>query len=200
MGPGPNVRGSGVQTLGGQWGATAFEVQGFMDHCIQGTCLHQAVAWISGSAPVASSRCLDMTRSSQLPRFFLFPLCQGSRHIFPPSFCQTQVSADRSAESAQCWRIQSRDAHTELRAGSQVEKKLQTRSGVGKRSGNTCCALGASCGLFTLRDARSFSELTSKIPPLSSMLNFDVDVKNMTARHQCENHVTHAKVFCWGRE
>ncbi len=42
-------------------------------------------------------------------------------------------------------------------------------------------------GVFTLSDARSFSGLTSKIPPLSSMLNFDTDVKNSTARHQCEN-------------
>ncbi len=30
--------------------------------------------------------------------------------------------------------------------------------------------------------------LTSKIPPLGSMLHFDADVKNKTtARHQCEN-------------
>ena len=42
-------------------------------------------------------------------------------------------------------------------------------------------------GVFTLSDARSFSELTSKIPPLGSMLNFDADVKKTTARHQCEN-------------
>ncbi len=42
-------------------------------------------------------------------------------------------------------------------------------------------------GVFTLGDARSFSGLTSKIPPLVSTLNFDDDVKNPTARHQCEN-------------
>ncbi len=41
--------------------------------------------------------------------------------------------------------------------------------------------------VFTSRDARSFSALTSKLPPLGSMLNFDADVKKMTARHQCEN-------------
>ncbi len=32
-------------------------------------------------------------------------------------------------------------------------------------------------GVFTLNDAPSFSELTSKTPPLGSMLNFDADVK-----------------------
>ncbi len=32
--------------------------------------------------------------------------------------------------------------------------------------------------VFTLSDARSFSRLTSKFPPLGSMLNFDADVKN----------------------
>ncbi len=42
-------------------------------------------------------------------------------------------------------------------------------------------------GVFTLSDAQSFYELTSKIPPLGSMLNFDADVKTTTARHQCEN-------------
>ena len=31
--------------------------------------------------------------------------------------------------------------------------------------------------VFTLGDTRSFSGLTSKIPPLDSMLNFDADVK-----------------------
>ncbi len=41
--------------------------------------------------------------------------------------------------------------------------------------------------VFTLGDARSFSGLTSKIPPLGSMLNFDGDVKKTTARHHCEN-------------
>ncbi len=35
-----------------------------------------------------------------------------------------------------------------------------------------------SLGVFTLGDARSFSGLMSKIPPLGSMLNFDTDVKN----------------------
>ncbi len=45
-------------------------------------------------------------------------------------------------------------------------------------------------GVFTLGDAQSFSELTSTIPPQGSMLNFDADVKNMTARHQCENRQT----------
>ncbi len=44
---------------------------------------------------------------------------------------------------------------------------------------------GAS-GVFTSRDTWSFSGLTSKMPPLGSMLNFDADVKKMTARHQCE--------------
>ncbi len=34
---------------------------------------------------------------------------------------------------------------------------------------------------------RGFFRLTSEIPPLCSMLNFDADVKNTTARHQCEN-------------
>ncbi len=38
-------------------------------------------------------------------------------------------------------------------------------------------------GVFTLGDARSFSGLTSKIPPLGSVLNFDADVKKTTARH-----------------
>ncbi len=42
-------------------------------------------------------------------------------------------------------------------------------------------------GVLTLGDARSFSGLTSKIPPLGSMINFDADVKNTTVRHQCEN-------------
>ncbi len=37
--------------------------------------------------------------------------------------------------------------------------------------------------VFTLGDARSFFALTSKIPPLGSMLNFDADVKKSTARH-----------------
>ena len=44
--------------------------------------------------------------------------------------------------------------------------------------------------VFTLGDARSFSGLTSKIPPLGSMLNFDADVKKTTAHHQCENPCT----------
>ncbi len=41
--------------------------------------------------------------------------------------------------------------------------------------------------VFKSDDAWSFSGLTPKIPPLGSMLNFDADVKNMTARHQYEN-------------
>ncbi len=45
---------------------------------------------------------------------------------------------------------------------------------------------GARQGVFALGDARSFSALTSKIPPLGSMQNFDADVKKTTARHQCE--------------
>ncbi len=32
-------------------------------------------------------------------------------------------------------------------------------------------------GVFTLGDAQSFSGLTSKLPPLGAMLNFDADVK-----------------------
>ncbi len=42
-------------------------------------------------------------------------------------------------------------------------------------------------GVFTLGDSQSFLGLTSKIPPLRSMLNFDADVKTTLARHQCEN-------------
>ncbi len=42
-------------------------------------------------------------------------------------------------------------------------------------------------GVFRLGDARSFLGLTSKLLPFGSMLNFDADVKNMNARHQCEN-------------
>ncbi len=45
-------------------------------------------------------------------------------------------------------------------------------------------------GVSTLGNAQSFFGLTSKIPPLASMLNFDADVKKATARHQCENHLT----------
>ncbi len=41
--------------------------------------------------------------------------------------------------------------------------------------------------VFTLSDARSFSGLTSKMTPLGPMLNFDADVKNTKARHECEN-------------
>ncbi len=37
--------------------------------------------------------------------------------------------------------------------------------------------------VFTLGDARSLFGLTSKIPSIGSMLNFDADVKEMTARH-----------------
>ncbi len=44
-------------------------------------------------------------------------------------------------------------------------------------------------GLFTLGDARSSSGLTSKIPPLGSMLHFDADVKKTSARQQCENRL-----------
>ncbi len=44
--------------------------------------------------------------------------------------------------------------------------------------------------VFKLGDARSFSGLTSKIQPSGSLLNFDADVNNATARQQCENHVT----------
>ncbi len=39
-------------------------------------------------------------------------------------------------------------------------------------------------GIFTLRDARPFFALTSKISPLDAMLNFDADVKKTT---QCNN-------------
>ncbi len=41
-------------------------------------------------------------------------------------------------------------------------------------------------GVITLgaHDVRSFSGLTSKIPPLGSASNFDADVKKTTARHQ----------------
>ncbi len=42
-------------------------------------------------------------------------------------------------------------------------------------------------GVFTLGDAQSLQGLTSKIPALGWMLNFDADVKKMTARHQCES-------------
>ncbi len=56
---------------------------------------------------------------------------------------------------------------------------------------HVCCTTSPSnetnCpseGVSTLGDARAFSELTSKIPPLGSMLNFDADVKKTTARHQ----------------
>ncbi len=42
---------------------------------------------------------------------------------------------------------------------------------------------------FHVGDARSFFALTSKITPLGSLLNFDVDVKKTTARHQRENRV-----------
>ncbi len=49
--------------------------------------------------------------------------------------------------------------------------------------------------VFALGDAQSFSGLTSKIPPLGSMLNFDADVKNTTARYQCENGLEHLHCF-----
>ncbi len=45
--------------------------------------------------------------------------------------------------------------------------------------------------VFTLGDTRSFFGLASKIPPLGSMLNFDVDVKKTTGRHQCEHCLSH---------
>ncbi len=38
-------------------------------------------------------------------------------------------------------------------------------------------------GVFTLDDARPFFALTSKIPPLSSMSNFDANVKERTPCH-----------------
>ncbi len=44
-----------------------------------------------------------------------------------------------------------------------------------------------SKGVFILGDAQSFLGQTSKIPPFTSMLKFDADVKNTSARHQCEN-------------
>ncbi len=50
-------------------------------------------------------------------------------------------------------------------------------------------------GFCTLGDARSFSGLTSKIPPLGSMLNFDADVKKTTARHQGENRLDATRVM-----
>ncbi len=46
---------------------------------------------------------------------------------------------------------------------------------------------GTPMRLFTLGDALSFLELTSKIPPLGSMLNFDADVKTRPHVTQCEN-------------
>ncbi len=53
-----------------------------------------------------------------------------------------------------------------------------------------CAYLGCSRVLATfsegvciLGDAWSFLALTSKIPPLSAMFNFDADVKKTTARH-----------------
>ncbi len=44
--------------------------------------------------------------------------------------------------------------------------------------------------IFTLGDARSFSGLTSNIPTLGSMSNFDADVRKLTAHHQCENRLS----------
>ncbi len=44
--------------------------------------------------------------------------------------------------------------------------------------------------VFALRDTWSLFGLTSKIPPLDSMLNFDADVNKTTTRHQCENYQT----------
>ncbi len=46
-------------------------------------------------------------------------------------------------------------------------------------------------GVITLGDARSFYRLTSRIPPLDSMRNFDADVKASTTGHQCENPLKH---------
>ena len=41
---------------------------------------------------------------------------------------------------------------------------------------------------FTLGDARSFSGLTSKIPPLGSMLNFDADAHHQREKsHSCKS-------------
>ncbi len=48
-------------------------------------------------------------------------------------------------------------------------------------------------GVFTLSDARSFSGLTSKIPPLGSMLNFDADVK----KRPRVTYVITAEFTCW---
>ncbi len=45
-------------------------------------------------------------------------------------------------------------------------------------------------GVFTLGDAQPCFGLRSKITPLGSKLNFDIDVKKMTAYHQCENCFT----------
>ncbi len=50
-----------------------------------------------------------------------------------------------------------------------------------------CRILSRTFRVFTLGDARSFSGLTSKIPPLGSVLKFDTDVKKTTARQQCKN-------------
>ncbi len=41
-----------------------------------------------------------------------------------------------------------------------------------------------------------FVGLTSKIPPLGSMLNFDADVKKTTVRHQCEKPLI-TGAHCW---
>ncbi len=38
-----------------------------------------------------------------------------------------------------------------------------------------------------------FFGLTSKIPPLGSMFNFDADVKKTTMRHQCENRLSFSR-------
>ncbi len=58
---------------------------------------------------------------------------------------------------------------------------------------NSCPCLQRNLpeGVFTLGDAWSFSGLTSKIPPLGSMLNFDADVKNVRASPMCKPPDTH---------
>ncbi len=47
--------------------------------------------------------------------------------------------------------------------------------------------------VFTLRGARSFWGLTSKVPPLGFVLNFDAEVKTGPRVTQCENRVTHRR-------
>ena len=61
---------------------------------------------------------------------------------------------------------------------SEKSKRLRARSPVpcGRDSAST------PEGVSTSSDARSFFGLTSKIPPLDSMLNFDADVKKIRPR------------------